>query len=431
MKALITLFGLIVFLGVQSQTAFTPGSVVIVRVGVPDSSLPAASSPVFLDEYSANGNLLQTIPLPLSGPAKLTLGGRTITEGVLKRSFNNQYLTLGGYNLEPGISSPSSTNANADRIVAIINAQGEIDLSNRLPIDSLYPNGAFRAVVTNDGSAFWTAGGTQGVRYFLNGNTSTSLISNTVTNLRGLDIQNNQLYINHGAGLVNTRIMQLAIGLPDTPGVTATPLPGLPTSNSAGCDFFFADLSNEVPGVDVLYYADDLAGLRKYSLVDGNWIQNSLTGTGADAYRGLTGIQVSGGVLLYSVFRAGNQATGGGQLAFLSDFSGYNQPMTGVPQTLATAIPNTGFRGIALAPTSITHTTETYVFNGNGLWSNTENWLDGKVPPAVLSPGNRILIVSTAEGRCIMDVAQTVEKGGIFIVQPGTELVVNGNLQLN
>jgi hypothetical protein len=430
MKKLSTFLALLSTLAIQAQEPFTPGSIVVVRVGVSDSTLPAGSSPVFLEEFSANGNHLQTIPIPYEGDAKLTIGGRTITEGVLRRSANGAFLTLGGYNLVPGVSSPTSTSTGADRSIARIGVNGIIDLTNRLPIDSLYPNAAFRAVVSDDGSRFWTAGGSQGVRFFEDGHISTTLITNTSTNLRGLDIQFGNLFYGHGAGLINTRIMQVGENIPDTPGVAATPLPGLPTSNSAGCDFFFADLNNQIEGPDVLYFADDLSGLRKYSLVEGIWQLNSITGTGADVFRGLTGMPFPGGVMLYTTFRAGNQAVGGGQLGVLVDLSGYNQPMTATPQTLAIAETNTGFRGVALSPISAPFTPETYIFTGNGKWSHPGNWLDSKMPPTALPAGDRIIIIPGEEGVCVLDLAQTIEPGAIFIIQAEGKFVVEGNLEL-
>lgn len=428
MKNLITFFSVLISVISFSQQPFTPGSIVVVRVGSPDSSLPAGSSPVFLEEFNPMGKLLQTIPISYEGVNKLTLGGRSVTEGLLKRSANGMYLTLGGYNLEPGISSPTSTSTAADRVIARISPLGMIDLSNKLPVDSLYPNASFRAVVSNDGNQFWTAGGTQGLRYFTQGSIQTTLISNTVTNMRSVNIQNGNLFLSHGSGLVNTRLMQVGVGLPDTPGIVATPLPGLPISSSSGCDFFFADLSSEVPGPDVLYLADDLSGLRKYSLVEGVWVLNSITGTGGDQFRGLAGIQIPNGAILYATIRAGNQSMGGGQLAKIVDFQGYNQPMIANIDVLAQAVTNTGFRGLALSPYNTAPSANTYVFTGNGNWSNPVNWQNNQVPPGILPSGSIILIFPATDGLCTLDVNQQIASGGILLVGQQKNFVLQGNL---
>jgi hypothetical protein len=427
MKKLLCWLLLLLPLFLIAQQPFSPGSIVVVRVGVPDSALPASSSPVFLEEFAPDGKKLQTISIPYSGEDKLTLGGRSITEGILKRSSNGALLTLGGYNLEPGVSSPSSSNANAQRVIARIGQDGIPDLSVKLAYDSLYPNNAFRAVISSDGTKFWTAGGTQGVRYATVGSPSTILISNTATNLRTVNIQQGQLFISHGSGTVNTRVMKIGEGLPDTPGITATPMPGLPTSSVSGCDFFFADLDAGIAGADVLYLADDLGGLRKFSLVDGQWVPNNIVGGGSDLYRGLVGIEIPGGAVLYATKGASNQSSGGGQLVRIIDLNGYNQPMNTTVNVLAQAETFTGFRGVALAP-STSQSVQSYVFTGSGNWSNEANWQNNLKPPTELPAGNIILIKPAADAPCILDAAQTIKKGGLLIIANEKQLELNGNL---
>ncbi|MEJ7660105.1 MAG: hypothetical protein WKG07_11040 [Hymenobacter sp.] len=75
-------------------------------------------------------------------------------------------------------------------------------------------------------------------------------------------------------------------------------LPGFPGSmaGSSPYGFYFADLSDAVPGVDVVYVADERSagGIQKWSLVGGSWVPNgTIAGTAASAVRGLNG-SVSG-----------------------------------------------------------------------------------------------------------------------------------------
>lgn len=430
MKYIFSLVLVILTLGLYGQEPFTHGNIVVVRVGVPDSALPAAATPVFLEEFSPVGKHIQTISIPYQGEAKLTIGGRSVTEGLLRRSTNGAYLTMGGYNLVPGTSNPTQNTTGADRVIARIGSDGLTDLTTRLPIEQLYPNAPIRAVVSDDGNRYWTAGGTQGLRYLLHGADNSKLISNTVTNMRGVHIQAGNVYLTHGAGVVNTRVMQVGQGLINTEDVIATPLPGLPTTNAAVCDIFFADLNTEIEGFDVLYLADDLNGLRKYSLVESNWVLNSTTGTGGDVFRGLTGVPLPGGVMLYTTFRAGNQATGGGQLGRLIDLSGYNQPITALVDVLAVATPNTGFRGIALAPVNELAPVITYVFNGNGNWDDPANWSNQTIPPTSLPAEHQIIIKPTSGGKCLLNVQQTIQQGAIFIVDKDSEFEILGHLDL-
>ncbi|TAD86430.1 MAG: hypothetical protein EAY75_08295 [Bacteroidetes bacterium] len=430
MKTFVSFLALLVWLVSAGQQPFTPGSIVVVRVGSPEAPLPAGTSAVFIEEYNAAGRHLQTIAIPSLGPDKLTLGGRSVTEGVLKRSQNGAFLTLGGYNLEPGVSNPTATTTGAERVVARVNAAGLVDLSNKVPVDSLYPNAAFRAVVSNNGNQFWTAGGTQGVRYFAHGSTQTTLISSTITNLRSLDIQNGNLFLSHASGTVSTRLMQVGVGLPDVPGIVAAALPGLPTTSSSVGDFFFADVSADVEGPDVLYLADELSGLRKYSLVAGSWVLNNTVGGAGDLFRGLAGIQIPNGAILYASIRASNQAAGGGQLVRIIDMEGYNNPMPSEMELFAQAATNTGFRGVALSPFTTATPAVTYVFIGNGNWSNPQNWQNNHRPPAILPSGSIILISPVQDGVCVVDVQQTIDKGGIYLVGKQKKVLISGSLEL-
>ncbi|HSK14252.1 MAG TPA: hypothetical protein VK907_13620 [Phnomibacter sp.] len=431
MKNFVLLITVVVSLSAFAQQPFSPGSIVVVRAGSPDSALPASSSPVFLEEFDPNGKHVQTITIPYEGQAKLTLSGRATAEGVLRLSADGKLLTLAGYDLVPGVSSPTITATAAGRSIAMIGHQGQVSIPNILPIDQLYPNNAFRAVVTDNGARYWTAGGTQGVRFFRNGETTSTLISGTATNLRTVDIQYGNLFLSHGSGTVNTRIMQVGENLPDTAGVIASALPGLPTSGVAGCDFVMLDLENGIDGPDVIYLADELGGIRKFSLVDGAWVSNGVLGSAADAFRGLTGIQIPGGGIFYATARGGNGATGGGQLVRFADISGYNQPISGNPEVIAQAAVNTAFRGVALAPMAEKLAVMTYTFNGNGNWSNSENWVNGQVPPEVLPAGHQIVIAPANDGTCIVDIQQKIDKGGIIIVAAGKTLEITGDLQIN
>src|SRR5205814_1299976 len=115
-------------------------------------------------------------------------------------------------------------------------------------------------------------------------------------------------------------------------------------------EFFFADLSAGVPGVDTLYVADDSPGtIQKYSLSGGSWVANgSVTAT---AVRGLTASVQGTTVTLFGA-TGGTGSTGGGSLYKFVDSTGYNVSISGIATTIATAGTNKAFRGVALAPSS-------------------------------------------------------------------------------
>ena len=357
----------------------SPGSICVVRVGSPDSVISNRSREVFIHEYdTATGALLQVIALPSSGTGnKLTLQGTSSSEGGLRRSVNKAYLVIGGYDLNIGVSSPSSTATAAHRTIARIGIDGVVDVGTKVAATEMHPNGQVRQVATVDGSAYWTAGGSNGHRYVVHGATTTTLVSNTVTNQRGVGIFDNQLYACHASGTAISRVNIVGNGLPTTTGNAATNLPGIPANTAptiTAADFVMLDLSEAVPGLDVLYVADEAAGggIVKYSLVGGTWVENSRTGTGdANNYRQMDAQKMPDGRVAIFVNR-----NSGAQLAKLFDAGGYNAPISGSLVTLATAETNTAFRGVAFGPEGDRPTPVTFlsISAARSIQGNTISW---------------------------------------------------------
>lgn len=79
-------------------------------------------------------------------------------------------------------------------------------------------------------------------------------------------------------------------------------------------------------------------------------------------------------------------------------------------------------RAVAIGPT--------YTFNGNGNWNNPANWQGGTMPPANITPGATIIINNAPGGSCIINVPVTIPAGVQFIVSPGANLVLPGNLTI-
>jgi hypothetical protein len=331
---------------------FTPGNLVIYRVGSGTGSLINTGNPVFLDEYTPAGVLVQSIPLPteVSGAnRRLVASGTATTEGLLTRSANGSFLILTGYDSSlPGtVSLPGTDAATVNRVVGRVDHNGNIDTTTALTDYSTGSNP--RSAASTNGTDIWIAGGAGGVRHTTLGSTTSTSVSTTVTNLRQINIFDGQLYVSTSSGSA-VRIGMVGTGTPTTSGQTIVNLPGFVTAGSPYA-FFFADLDAGVAGVDTLYVADDGAdALRKYSLVGGNWVLNGTIGVNADNYTGVTATVSGSTVTLYAVRMGGSGAGGGGQLVSLVDSSGYNGPFAGTPTLLATAAANTAFRGVALAP---------------------------------------------------------------------------------
>src|SRR5262252_11202516 len=95
---------LVLFAAVQRLVAsalFTPGNLVVYRVGTGSGSLVNTGNQVFLDEFTPAGALVQSIAVPTAPSAPnqpLIASGTATSEGLLTRSADGHYLVLAGYN---------------------------------------------------------------------------------------------------------------------------------------------------------------------------------------------------------------------------------------------------------------------------------------------------------------------------------------------
>ena len=250
-----------------AQSPFTPGNIVVVRVGAGDS-LTNASTAVFLDEYTTGGSLVQSVAIPASSSgsnAPLTLSGTAASEGSIVNSADGRYLTLAGYGIAPGTASVnSSTSATVNRVVARIDASASIDITTKLTDASTGNN--IRGAVTNDGTAFWISGAAGGVRYAALGATTSTQLSTTPVNNRVINIFNNQLYVTSNKSSC-FGISSVGSGLPATSGQTITLLSGFPTSTASPDGFS--------KNGNTIYVADDRTdgngGVQKWTYNGSSW----------------------------------------------------------------------------------------------------------------------------------------------------------------
>jgi hypothetical protein len=334
----------------QQPAAALP-DVVVYRVGDGSGNLVNTGNPVFLDQYAADGAAVRSLAVPNAASGvnlPLIASGTATSEGQLARSGDGRYVLLTGYGRAPGGSGSLSGTSGAvvPRIVGRMNADGYVNTRTALADFSSGNNP--RSATSRDGSDLWVGGGDGGVRHAAFGASTSTQISTTLSNLRQVQIFDNQLYAATTSGSA-IRIGTVGSGMPTVPGQTITNLSGLPATISS-FSFALLDLDANVPGVDTLYVADDGAGLLKYSWVGGSWVANGAVGNGTDAYRSVTAIAVNGHATVYATRKGGDAAIGGGELVRLDDANGYNGVFTGTPSVLATAAAYTAFRGVALAP---------------------------------------------------------------------------------
>jgi hypothetical protein len=360
-------------------SAFTSGNILTLRVGeVGGTTLTTNSAPVFIDEYTTTGTLVQSIPMPFvtSGSnRKFTMSGTSTTEGFLNLSPDGQYLTFGGYDNIPGVSGISSTTATAtNRIVARVTQNGTINTSTR--ISDGYDGNSIRSAATVDGSAFWTGGaGTGGgTRYVALGASTSTQVSTTTVNTRGTAIYNSQLYSSAQSG--NIGISTVGSGLPTTTGNTHVILSGT-TSNIQLLDprgFVFADV-NDDGTPDVLYVADAnvtaTQGLVKFSNTGGVWTKRgNLPNPTGRTVHGI-GVQVVGGNrVLYICL--GTSTSPANEIYKFTDNSAVTANITssgtdiitacGTPIITSPASTQVLFKGVSFAPVNVPTPTIAHTF---------------------------------------------------------------------
>src|SRR5689334_3130360 len=81
----------------KAQRYFTPGNIVVYRMGDGTGPLTGNMSPVFLDEYTTSGTLVQTIAMPSTGSQKITMFGNAFFQGSMTLSADGRYLVVPGF----------------------------------------------------------------------------------------------------------------------------------------------------------------------------------------------------------------------------------------------------------------------------------------------------------------------------------------------
>ena len=337
--------------------AFTPGNVVVCRIGTGSASLTSDATPVFLDEFTPDGTYVSTVAMPTAASGSnsmLTLSGTSAAECQITLSADGRYIIVPGYEQFPGASGVS--NSMGRRVFARVDGLGTVDTTTTT---SSFGSSAVRSATSLDGSGIWAVGSGGGVFHFPFGSftPAATTVSNSVATNRSVRIFGGQLFTSSSAG--SYRIGTVGTGTPTGTGNTMTAIPGYPTGDAA-VGFFLADLDSGVAGLDTLYVSDEGTGtgrsgggVKKFSLVAGAWSYNGTfparvsPAIPATIFSGLTGAVTSPGTVTLFATRGINQ---GNLLVKFVDSTGYNVAPTATPALLSTAATNTVYRGVVLSP---------------------------------------------------------------------------------
>jgi uncharacterized protein YcnI len=330
-----------------AQTPFTPGNIVVVRVGDGVSTLSFESARINLVEMTTTGTVVQTIPLPYSAATvtgsnnKICVQGSSSNEGNLTLSGDGNYFVLSGYNSDEGVSQ-ISTAANVKRVICRIAMDGTWDTKTLMDITN--STGNTRCAATNDGTGFWLVGSTLGVRYTPYASTgaagTTTVVSNTATNLRSIQAFGGNLIVGITSGTVRAGTIS---AFPTTTGNTIVGFTGV-SSTITPTGIYMTHLPGGPSGLNTMYIANDNqpnAPLEKYCFnsTTNNWDLMGAMGTGA--YKSLTGSTSGSNVTL---FFTGGTST----MRTMVDNTGFNQAPSGWTETTVSTVTSgiMAYRGV-------------------------------------------------------------------------------------
>jgi hypothetical protein len=320
------------------------GGLIVSRLGDGSTALTTASAAIFLDKYSTAGvkDASNTVALPTvtgNGMNRITTSGAGANiVGLLGLSTNNQFLMVAGYDAAPGTTGiAATTSAAVNRVVGRISLDGFVDTTTKLT-DAFSGGTGFRMVASNDGYHFWMTGDSStsgGVRYANIGDSTSTQLVGTPTNMKGINIYNGQLYtttsISPNAGVNST-----GTGLPTTAGQSNSLF--ATTTSIDPYDFLFWD-------PNTLYVADtrntSAGGLLKFKQSAGVWSLNETINyvNGLGAPIGLRSLTTDG----TRIFAITNDGTS--KILSILDGEASNQV-----DVIASADTNTIFRGIRWVP---------------------------------------------------------------------------------
>ena len=355
---------------------FSGGSLVVERVGDGTAALSSAAAQISVLEVTKLGSLTQTIILPSGTSDPQTDSGSATSDGYL--NTYGGFVSVPGYNNAAGTAGVASSNT---KVNSLLGTSGTVVTRTLFPTNgtasapySPFSGNNYRSSIATSGSTFYGVGTSSGSpntggAWYFNGSAFTQVSSTATgqpTNLRVVDIFNNQLYATSAAS-TGYGIWAIGSGLPTASGQTSTLLFNS-TITGTGSPYGFTMFSTGSQGAGVLdlaYIADDRTtaggGLQKWTLSGTTWSNSwslfvsasgtstlqSGTGVGFAGLRGLAGTYDS--VLGATLYATTTETTNNRLISILD--TGTATPSTYT--TLQSAGPNFVFRGVDLSPVAV------------------------------------------------------------------------------
>lgn len=337
----------------------------VLRVGGSDDAGADAAlgsklaTAIFLEERDiSDGTLVRTLDVPVAVNGQnqpATIAGTSTSEGHLTTSTDGHYVMFAGFAAVPGTTNVSTStvfDGGVLRVIGRVDHNGTIDTTTLV---QAFDQSDIRSAVSTDGTSFWATGSTAasdagdilgGIQYVAFGSTGTTTnITEVPFNTRVAGLFSGQLYTTSASSPFNGA-STVGTGLPTTTGQSSTLLTGFAGDSGSPYGFSVLDLDASVAGVDTLYIADDSAqasggGVQK-------WVSNGTTWTKIATFT--NGTTVGARALAAQLGASGvtilATTTDGNVIKYFDD--GSTLAPTGT--VIATALANTAYRGIALAP---------------------------------------------------------------------------------
>lgn len=363
---------------------FSGGSLVVERIGNGTTTLSSTAFQISVLEVTTAGSLTQTIILPSGTSDPQTDSGSASSDGYL--NTYGGFVSVPGYNNAAGTAGVASLNS---KVNSTLDATGNVINRTLFPVGgpsgttpgtpagvSPFSGNNYRSSIATSGSTFYATGHSSGSpvtggAWYFDGTAFTQVSSTAtgqVTNLRNVEIYNNQLFFSTGSG-TSRGVYSVGSGLPTTSGQTATSFINMGgTAEAYG--FVLFDTNNDST-LDLAYVADDrttvtAGGINRFDFSGGAWSQTGsafrfdtssgllTTGTAAAggslvSIRGLTG-SYDAATSTATLFATTTQTSNNSLISFL-DTGSLSTSTTF--NTLQSAGTNFVFRGVDVSPVAV------------------------------------------------------------------------------
>jgi hypothetical protein len=357
---------------------FSGGSLVVERIGNGTTTLSSTAFQISVLEVTTAGSLTQTIILPSGTSDPQTDSGSASSDGYL--NTYSGFVSVPGYNNAAGTAGVASLNS---KVNSLLGTSGTVVTRTLFPTGgptgtppSPFSGNNYRSSIATSGSTFYATGHSSGSpvtggAWYFDGTAFTQVSSTAtgqVTNLRNVEIYNNQLFFSTGSGTTRG-VYSIGSGLPTTSGQTATSFINMGTSAEA-YGFVLFDTNNDST-LDLAYVADDrttstAGGINRFNFSGGAWSQtgsafrfdtsSSLLTTSTAAaggslvsIRGLTGTY-DAATSTATLFATTTQTSDNSLISFL-DTGSLSTSTTF--NTLRSAGTNFVFRGVDVSPVAV------------------------------------------------------------------------------